>query len=62
MVSLLYDFGLIVGWHPFPILIEPDREEIVCVNSIRLSEKTFIRMMAKLAQIVAASGLPISER
>jgi hypothetical protein len=62
MVFLLYDFGLIVGWHPFSILIELDSEEIVFVNSIRFSEKTSIRMMARFVQVVVASGLPTSER
>ena len=40
---------------------EPDSETIVCDNSRRFSERTSIRMMTKIIQIVTASGLPTSE-
>jgi hypothetical protein len=42
--------------------MEPDSEAIVCDNSMRFSERTFIRMMTKTIQIVSASGLPTGER
>jgi len=42
--------------------MEPDSEAIVCDNSMRFSERNFIFMITRIIQIVAASGLPISER
>jgi len=45
-------------WHPFSILVEPDSEVIVCDNSRRFSERTFIRMITKIITKVIAKGLP----
>jgi hypothetical protein len=41
--------------------MEPDSEAIVCDNSLRFSESTFIRMITKIIKIVIANGLPIAE-
>jgi len=41
--------------------MEPDSEEIVCDNSRRFSEKTFILVITRIMQIVIANGLPITE-
>ena len=43
------------------LLMEPDSEAIVCDNSMRFSERTFIRMITRIIQIVFASGLPTAE-
>jgi hypothetical protein len=42
--------------------MELDSEAIVCDNSMRFSERTFIRMVSRIIPIVVASGLPTSER
>jgi hypothetical protein len=42
--------------------MEPVSEAIVCDNSMRFSELTFIRMVTRIMQIAVASGLPTSER
>jgi hypothetical protein len=42
--------------------VEPDSEAIVCDNSMRFSERTFIRIITKIIKIVIANGLPIAER
>jgi hypothetical protein len=39
--------------------MEPDSEAIVCDNSLRFSERTFIRMTTRIIKIVIANGLPI---
>jgi hypothetical protein len=45
--------------------MEPDSETIICDNSMRLSEKTFIRMITSYDyedhENVTATGLPIAE-
>jgi hypothetical protein len=38
--------------------MEPIREAIVWDSSLRFSERTFIRMMTTIMQIVFANGLP----
>jgi hypothetical protein len=38
--------------------MEPDSEAIVCDNSMRFSERTSIRMMIRIMQIVFANDLP----
>jgi hypothetical protein len=38
----------VVAPHPFSILVEPDSEAIVCDNSMRFSEPTFICMVSRI--------------
>jgi hypothetical protein len=38
--------------------MEPDSEAIVCDNSMRFSERSSIRMMTRIMQIVFANALP----
>jgi hypothetical protein len=38
--------------------MEPIRETIAWDSSLRFSERTFIRMMTRIMQIVFANGLP----
>ncbi|MBM4332646.1 MAG: hypothetical protein FJ117_15765 [Deltaproteobacteria bacterium] len=45
-------------WHPFSVLMELIREEIVWDSSLRFSARTLIRMMTRIMQIVSANGLP----
>jgi len=42
--------------------MEPDSEAIVCDNSTRFSDRTFIRVIMRIMKIVIANGLPIAER
>ena len=42
--------------------MEPDREAIVCDNSMRFSERTFIRVITRIIRIGIASNLPTIER
>jgi len=48
--------------HPFSVLMEPISEAIVWDSSLRFSERTFIRMMTRIMQIVFANGLPTTGR
>jgi len=41
--------------------MEPDSEAIVCDNSMRFSEGTFIRVITKIMTMITANGLPIAE-
>jgi hypothetical protein len=41
--------------------MKPDSEAIVCDNSMRFSGKTFIRIIARIMEIVIAIGLPKAE-
>jgi hypothetical protein len=38
--------------------MEPGSEAIDCDNSMRFSERTFIRVMTKIIKPIIASGLP----
>jgi len=49
-------------WHPFSFLIEPISEVKVCGNSLSFSERTFIRMMTRIMQIVIANPLPTASK
>jgi hypothetical protein len=42
--------------------MEPDNEAIVCDNSMRFSERTFIRVITRIIRIGIASNLPTIER
>jgi hypothetical protein len=41
--------------------VEPDSKVIVCDNSKRFSERTFIRIITRIMKIVIAKGLPTTE-
>jgi hypothetical protein len=41
--------------------MEPDSKAIVCDNSMRFADKTFIRVMMRIMKTVIANGLPIDE-
>jgi hypothetical protein len=41
--------------------MEPNNEAIVCDNSMRFSESTFIRIITRIIKIVIANGLPSAE-
>jgi len=41
--------------------MEPDSEAIVCDNSMRFSDRTFIRMIRRIIKGVIANGLPSAE-
>jgi hypothetical protein len=41
--------------------MEPDSDAIVCDNSMRFSERTFIRMITRIIKIIIANCLPITE-
>jgi hypothetical protein len=44
--------------HPFSFLMELISDAIVWDSSMRFSEKTFIRIMTWIMQIISANGLP----
>jgi hypothetical protein len=41
--------------------MEPDSEAIVCDNSMRFTDRTFIRVIMRIMKTVKAKGLPIAE-
>jgi hypothetical protein len=41
--------------------MEPDREAMVCDNSMHFSERTLICIMTNIIQIVTANVLPTTE-
>jgi hypothetical protein len=50
--------SLLLPGHPFSVLMEPVREAIISDSSLHFSERTFIRMLTRIMQIVSANGLP----